>query len=215
MDRPASPGDELRVLVVGDDPLARAGLVWAIGRAAPAWSIADAAGDDGLGGRISLFGPDVIVWDAGNDPGRALGRVADAADPPAASVVLVPEGTAFDEVVAAGARGAALRRTEGALLVALVRAVAAGLWAVDPALAPEPAAPRPGAAAAPAERLTPREGEVLALLADGLSNKQIGVQLGISDHTVKFHVNSILDKLGAETRTEAVVRAARLGLVAI
>ncbi len=214
MDQAAGPGDELRVLIVGDDPLARAALVWALARSAPAWALDDASGAEGLESRVSLFGPDVIIWDAGPDPARALGRVADAGGLPAAAVVLVPEGTSFDELVGSGARGAALRRAEGALLAALVRAVAAGLWAFDPALAPEPPAPRVGPPP-PAERLTPRESEVLALLADGLSNKQIGVELGISDHTVKFHVNAILDKLGAETRTEAVVRAARLGLVAL
>lgn len=214
MDQAASPGDELRVLVVGDDPLARAALVWALARAAPGFALDETSGADGLGGRVTLFGPDVLVWDAGNDPALALGRVADAGGLPAAAVVLVPEGTSFDDLVGSGARGAALRRAEGPLLAALVRAVAAGLWAFDPALAPEPPAPRVGAPP-PAERLTPREVEVLGLLADGLSNKQIGVELGISDHTVKFHVNSILDKLGAETRTEAVVRAARLGLVAL
>ena len=59
--------------------------------------------------------------------------------------------------------------------------------------------------------LTAREQEVIELLAEGLPNKQIAVRLGISDHTVKFHVNAILGKLEAESRTEAVTRAARLG----
>jgi two-component system, NarL family, nitrate/nitrite response regulator NarL len=214
MDQAAASGDELRVLVVGDDPLARAALVWSLARAAPAWVVDDVSGAEGLESRVAIFGPDVLVWDAGADPARAPGRIVDAGGQPSATVALVPEGTSFDEIVGSGVRGAALRRVEGVLLAALVRAVAAGLWAFDPALAPEPPAPRVGAPP-PAERLTPREIEVLNLLADGLSNKQIGVELGISDHTVKFHVNSILDKLGAETRTEAVVRAARLGLVAL
>lgn len=61
--------------------------------------------------------------------------------------------------------------------------------------------------------LTPREAEVLGLLAEGLSNKLIADRLKVSDHTAKFHVNSILNKLGAETRTEAVVLAARRGLL--
>src|SRR5439155_839631 len=57
------------------------------------------------------------------------------------------------------------------------------------------------------------EHEVLQLLAQGLSNKLIAARLGISDHTVKFHVNAILGKLGAQSRTEAIAQAARLGLV--
>jgi DNA-binding NarL/FixJ family response regulator len=63
------------------------------------------------------------------------------------------------------------------------------------------------------EDLTPRELEVLGLLAEGLPNKAIGLRLGISEHTVKFHVNAVLGKLGAQSRTEAVVRATRLGLI--
>ena len=58
-----------------------------------------------------------------------------------------------------------------------------------------------------------QELEVLALVADGLPNKAIAGRLGISDHTVKFHVNAILGKLGAQSRTEAVIQATRLGLI--
>ncbi|MBI1880571.1 MAG: response regulator transcription factor, partial [Chloroflexi bacterium] len=61
--------------------------------------------------------------------------------------------------------------------------------------------------------LTPRELEVLQLLAEGLPNKAIARRLDISDHTVKFHVNAILSKLSAQSRTDAVVRATRLGLI--
>jgi DNA-binding NarL/FixJ family response regulator len=70
-----------------------------------------------------------------------------------------------------------------------------------------------GANEAFAEPLTPRETEVLALVAEGLSNKAIADQLGISDQTVKFHVGSISGKLGAANRTEAVRRAVRRGLI--
>jgi DNA-binding NarL/FixJ family response regulator len=65
------------------------------------------------------------------------------------------------------------------------------------------------------EELTPRELEVLRLLAEGLSNKAIAQQLDISDHTVKFHVNAIMSKLGAQSRTAAVVQATRLGLIVL
>lgn len=61
--------------------------------------------------------------------------------------------------------------------------------------------------------LTPRELEVLALLAEGASNKAIALQLGISVHTAKFHVSSLLDKLDAVGRTDAVAHAARLGVI--
>jgi DNA-binding NarL/FixJ family response regulator len=82
----------------------------------------------------------------------------------------------------------------------------------DPSLALEPSPARDPSLTL-VEDLTPRETEVLQLLADGLTNKAIAQRLGISDHTVKFHVNSVLGKLGAQSRTEAVVRASRLGLL--
>lgn len=65
------------------------------------------------------------------------------------------------------------------------------------------------------EPLTPREIEVIELLADGLPNKIIADRLGISDQTVKFHVSSIIGKLGAANRTDAVRRAARRGLISL
>jgi DNA-binding NarL/FixJ family response regulator len=63
------------------------------------------------------------------------------------------------------------------------------------------------------EELTPREVEVLRLLADGLGNKEVALRLGISDHTVQFHISSILAKLGAGSRTEAVTLGIRRGLI--
>jgi DNA-binding NarL/FixJ family response regulator len=112
-------------------------------------------------------------------------------------------------------------------LEAVVAAVAAG-FAVIPAAVGLPAefstghvSPRPQPAtraAAPArsvEPLTPREREVLQRLAEGLPNRAIALALGISDHTVKFHLSSIFGKLGAGTRTEAVRLGLRQGLVVI
>jgi NarL family two-component system response regulator YdfI len=65
------------------------------------------------------------------------------------------------------------------------------------------------------EEITSRETDVLRLLAEGLVNKEIAARLGISEHTVKFHISSILDKLGASTRTEAVTLGIRRGLIPI
>lgn len=79
--------------------------------------------------------------------------------------------------------------------------------------------PRPARApnrqAAPVESLTPREFEVLRLLAEGLHNREIATALGVTEHTVKFHLGAIFGKLGASTRTEAVQKGLRLGVIEI
>jgi len=78
---------------------------------------------------------------------------------------------------------------------------------------PDPAPEAPDASSTTGTLLTPREREVLALLAEGASNKTIARRLGISVHTAKFHVGSLLDKLDATGRTDAVTHAARLGVI--
>ena len=89
-----------------------------------------------------------------------------------------------------------------------VRLVRAGETA-DVALVP----PQPAAPPDPDAALTPREREVLELMAEGASNKMIARALGISVHTAKFHVGSVIDKLDATGRTDAVAQAARLGVI--
>ena len=97
-------------------------------------------------------------------------------------------------------------------IVAALHAATAGLIAIplEAALALIPAA-----STSEVENLTPREMETLEMLAEGLSNKQIAARLRISEHTAKFHVNSILGKLDAGTRTEAVMRGLRSGLIKV
>jgi DNA-binding NarL/FixJ family response regulator len=93
-------------------------------------------------------------------------------------------------------------------LIRAIRAIAAGLTVFDGALLIRDAVENPTV-----EPLTPRETEVLALLADGLGNKEIAHRLDISEHTIKFHIRSILGKLGASSRTEAVSLGLRSGLI--
>lgn len=102
-------------------------------------------------------------------------------------------------------------------ILGAVQAVASGLVVIDPTRLPEVlASDRARADQQPrGEPLTPRELEVLQLLADGLPNKTIARQLEISEHTAKFHVSSLLSKLGAYSRTEAVSIAARRGLLVL
>ena len=97
-------------------------------------------------------------------------------------------------------------------LAAMV-AVAQGLLVLDPRLPVLEPPARDQSQPHVMGELTPREQEVLRLVAEGLPNKSIADHLGISLHTVKFHVNAIMSKLGAQSRTEAVTRATRLGLL--
>jgi DNA-binding NarL/FixJ family response regulator len=112
-----------------------------------------------------------------------------------------------------------LKQAPAEEIAAAVQAVAHGLLVMDPAVAraTRAAAPASRLRAVPteelAEPLTERELEVLHLLALGLPNKAIALRLGISEHTVKFHVGAILAKMGAAGRTEAVMVAARRGIL--
>jgi two-component system nitrate/nitrite response regulator NarL len=129
-------------------------------------------------------------------------------------VALLPDESNAANAWAAGARGLLLRDAPAENLAAAVVAAAQGLAVIEPAFAAAllPAA-RDRLPTQPFEDLTPRELQVLQRMAEGQSNKAIARALGISEHTVKFHVNAILGKLSAESRTEAVVRATRLGLI--
>jgi DNA-binding NarL/FixJ family response regulator len=116
----------------------------------------------------------------------------------------------------AGARGILRRDATADQLSAASVAVASGLCTIDESLLANlvSTTPRSTEVFEPVE-LTPREHQVLELVAEGLSNKLIGLRLDISEHTAKFHVNSLLEKLEADTRTDAVVRAARRGLLTL
>ena len=128
----------------------------------------------------------------------------------------------FPEALPAGVRAVLPRNVTPAEIAAAIEAVAAGLYVLHPAdldaismLRPRGADPVPEFGDQLVEPLTPREIEVLQLLAGGLGNKEIGARLNISEHTAKFHVASILGKLGAASRTEAVTMGIRHGLVLI
>ena len=127
-------------------------------------------------------------------------------------VVLTPHARRLaPRVLRAGARAVLESDADEEQIVAALTCVSSGLR-VMPATAPGD----PGAAAglmAPPEPLTPRELEILGLLAAGDSNKTIAARLSISVHTVKYHISSILSKLGVATRTEAVALGLRLGIV--
>lgn len=195
----------LRVLVVADDPLARAGIVARLA----GWPELAVAGESGAADAASaagVHGAAAILWDAGPAPAELPG------DGAVAVVALAPDELVAAGALRAGARAVLSRAAAGEAMAAALVAAARGLSVLDPAVAAGWIRPPEDA---PAEGLTPRETEVLGLLAEGLPNKGIAARLGISEHTAKFHVNAILSKLGADSRAAAIVKAARLGLVAL
>ena len=129
-------------------------------------------------------------------------------------LALLPDDELASAVWASGAAGLLLRDAAGGDLVVAIQAIARDLRVLDPQLAQAIGTAATLIEEEPLEEpLTPREQEVLQLLAEGLSNRAIAQELVISEHTVKFHVNAIMGKLDAQSRTEAVVRATRLGLI--
>lgn len=121
------------------------------------------------------------------------------------------------QALVAGFRGVLLRESVVEEMLAGVRALAAGLAVVDPRILPRlQSSPASGGTASQIlEPLSPRETEVLNLIARGYPNKAIALDLGISEHTVKFHVGSVLAKLHAASRSEAVAIAISQGMVTV
>ena len=193
--------DPIRILVVADDPIARAGLAARLSGREDVSVLPE--GEPGAGVVAAA-----ALWDLG-----VAGAPEPRAVPPALPVVALASGEdAAAEALRAGARAVLARAASADAIAAALVAVARGLEVLDPAIAEGWIRPPVDA---PAEGLTAREAEVLGLLAEGLGNKAIAARLGISEHTAKFHVNAILAKLGAESRAAAIVKAARLGLVAL
>lgn len=141
----------------------------------------------------------VLVTDGLPEPG----------DPPA--VLALAEGEAARRALRAGARAVLPPGAGPAEVLAALPALSRGLAVLPAGLLAALAGPAP--AAPPVAGLTPREQEVLALLAAGASNKVIARRLGLSFHTAKAHVAAVLHKLGAGSRADAVARGARAGLV--
>ena len=232
-------GQPIRVLLVDDQALVRAGFRMVID-SQPDLEVVGEAGD-GLAGvqAVERLRPDLVVMDVrmpvldGIEATRRItggGPAAEgAAGPPR---VLVLTTFDLDEYVFAGLRAGAsgflLKDCTPAALVEAVRVVAAGEALLAPSVTrrlvaafaalPDDAAAvpgRPGAAppAAVLDPLTPREREVLALVAEGLSNAEIAGRLVVGEETVKTHVGRVLAKLGLRDRVQAVVLAYECGLV--
>ncbi len=220
-----SAGERIRILVVDDQDVVRAAFAALLGTQ-PDFEVVGTAAEGAAAVRLCRESrPDVVVMDVrmpvmdGIDATRRI--LAEAGDSPPHVLIL----TTFDldehvyDALAAGASGFLLKDVSAEKLFDAVRIVAAGEALLAPSvtrrLIAEFARLKPGASApGPSiQALTPRETEVLRLVAEGLSNPEIAVRLVVSDETVKTHVSRVLSKLGLRDRTQAVVVAYESGLI--
>ncbi len=206
----------IRLLVVDDHPVVREGLV-ALLQDEPDFEVVDAAGSAEVALRlVEQLHPDVVLLDLelpGIDGVTAIPQVTTLA--PETRVVVFSAYDSSERVlgaIKAGAKGYLLKGATGDELVQAIRTVHAGGTALQPRIAEIlVTAVRGPHQSGPA--LSRREQEVLQLLAQGLANKQIARALAISERTVKFHVTSIFNKLGADNRAQAVALAAQRHLL--
>jgi two-component system, NarL family, response regulator YdfI len=209
----------IRVFIVAASPLIRAGL-----QSMLAESHIDFAGSavdfETISGQLVDVEPDVVLVEVAADTHEELLNALEDSEIAREYAVIVlseqPRAEWTSKALRAGVRAVLPREVSPEQLRAALEAAAAGLVVVHPSEVSS-VLPAPAALSSPVrelpEPLTPREREVLQMISAGLGNKEIAGRLSISEHTVKFHVASILDKLGASTRTEAVSIGIRHGLV--
>jgi DNA-binding NarL/FixJ family response regulator len=212
----------VRVLIVDDDDLMRAGLRGVLSSDKAIELVGEASDGREAVYRVRLLRPDVVLMDVRmpNQDGISATRDVLAAYPDVKVMIL----TTFEQddyifgALSAGASGFLLKRTRPEELIAAIHTVAAGDSLLSPSVTSrviERMAGQPPPDAEPdprLEELTPRETEVLELVARGLSNGEIAAHLIIEESTVKTHLKRILAKLGARDRVQAVIFAYETGL---
>ena len=210
---------ELRVLIISPSPLARGGLV-AMLDGMPGIKTVGGGGITEASSLAAQLLPDAVLLDAGDGEPEDLDAIARlaSAQPGLPIVALAGESGAISQALAFGASALLPAAVDTQTLAAALLASARGLVTISrrdlATLLPEEERIEP-ALKAPAESLTPRELEVLQLMARGLTNRQIARQLQISEHAVKFHAGAILGKLSARSRAEAVARSIGLGWILV
>jgi DNA-binding NarL/FixJ family response regulator len=209
--------ETIHILVADDHPVVRDGLVAVLSTQPDLEVVGEASTGLDAVQMYARLKPDVVLLDLEMpemDGVAALAKVREF-DPEARVIIF----TAFDtderilEAVRAGAAGYLLKGAPRDEVFRAVRTVHAGGSLLEPVVASKLMQQISREQEIGSETLTPREGEVIRMLAQGLQNKEIALELSISERTVKFHVSSILAKLGAGNRTEAVALAAQKGLV--
>ena len=209
----------INVLVKASSPMAKAGLESLL-RPHSALRLVDDLSRD-AGGPESQLPADVLLVEADTLSDSVAREALDWASTGAATVLLVrnPAAEPVAEALRAGARAVLWSGVDTPELTAAIEAAAAGLTVLERTsldlMLRAPGALAKGASETLVEPLTEREIEVLELVAAGLGNKEVAARLEISEHTVKFHVASIMGKLGASSRTEAVTLGIRYGLIMI
>ena len=211
---------QVRLLIVDDHAIIRQGLRTMLERDDEMVVVAEAGTPEEARAAVLEHRPDVVLLDLklgdDDDAGLTVCRQITADDPTARVLVLT---TFLNErlVVAAirsGAKGYVLKDVDADALLRSIRAVRAGESAFDShAAAVVVRSMSADSAGEKAVTFTARETEVVRLLANGLSNKQIGAELYISETTVKFHVHNVMEKLGVKRRAEVVYRSGQLGLL--
>jgi len=209
----------IRVLVWAKPAVTRAGLE-AIVQGGSRLELAGAGSRTAdLFAALREFAPDVVLLDAGDTPiARLLTGLHDPAAAPAFVVLLEPARRSdVLRALQAGVRAVIARDAHPGEITAALEAAHDGLTVFSPEildlLLPASTELAGEGELPPGEPLSERESEVLALMAEGAGNREIAARLDISENTVKFHVSSILNKLGAATRTEAVTRGYKEGLI--
>lgn len=201
-----------RIAIAGASDVARAGIATIVSAIEGFGLVGRASTPDELADIARSSAPDVVLIDAdpndGDDLQRWLASLGDALHAP--GVVILTDDPASEAYGRHRAWGSLPRRAGREEIEASIRAVAAGLVVLHPDALDQPA---PVRSSGDGGVLTPREIEVLGMLAAGLPNKAIAKKLGVSAHTVKFHVGSIMTKLHASSRTEAVTDGIRRGLI--
>lgn len=213
----------LRVFVVSDDPLAKAGLITLLSSQREFIVVGTSTIADLTSEALEIYSPEILIWDVGwemspvkkSDQIQWTNQISDIAKSGLPVLTLVSDAHQAHEAWSAGALGLLSRTKGGPEIAAAARAIMEGLLVCETTFDEEIFPDLTMVDPIPIEPLTDREIEVLQNLAEGLSNKAIAVRLDISEHTVKFHVNTIFRKLSVQSRTEAVVRAYRLGLILI
>jgi two-component system, NarL family, response regulator YdfI len=209
----------IRVFIVAASPLSRANLKSLL-RARKVEIVGSGPNLESLWDQPPEVEIDIILIDASGDYfGEIMNSLNQSQLSSEAAVVVLSDRSEPGRLAAAlraGVRTILPSDASPDQIVASLEAAAAGLIVLHPAEV-DAMFPAPEAASSPLadliEPLTPRESEVLQMLASGLTNKEIATRLAISEHTVKFHVASILGKLGVASRTEAVTLGIRRGLV--